>query len=380
MKQTLLNGITWNHSRGYTPLVSTAQRYEELHPEVEIRWSKRSLQAFADESLAELAEKYDLLVIDHPWVGYAAAHKTLAPLDRFLEKEFLRDLKKNSVGASYESYRYEEHLWAAPIDAAAPVASCRPDLFDKSGERIPENFQKLLNLASKGRVLVPGIAIDSLMNFYMFCVSSGMSPFESKKEVVSDFVGIRALQLQKKLMDRVNPECFDLNPIKVYERMSRSEDYFYCPFGYGYTNYAKEGYSKYRLQFLDVISLNGNKMTSTLGGTGLAISSSSRNIEIAADYLKYVSSSDCQETLYFDSGGQPAHYQAWINKAIDCRSNSFFSNTLPTLERAYLRPRYAGYLTFQDEAGEIVRAYLKQGGKEQLVLKKLNELYKYTLK
>ena len=31
-----LTGITWNHTRGYLPLVATAQRFSEMHPEVEI--------------------------------------------------------------------------------------------------------------------------------------------------------------------------------------------------------------------------------------------------------------------------------------------------------------------------------------------------------
>jgi len=46
-----LRGIAWNHSRGFTSVVATAQRFEELHPEVRITWEKRSLQAFADSTM-----------------------------------------------------------------------------------------------------------------------------------------------------------------------------------------------------------------------------------------------------------------------------------------------------------------------------------------
>src|SRR5688500_10341947 len=48
MAEITLKGITWGHSRGITPLLAAAQRYSELHPEIEITWSKRTLQAFAD--------------------------------------------------------------------------------------------------------------------------------------------------------------------------------------------------------------------------------------------------------------------------------------------------------------------------------------------
>jgi len=59
-----LKGITWNHSRGFTSIVACAQRFSELNPGVEISWEKRSLQAFADEPIDKLAERYDFLIID----------------------------------------------------------------------------------------------------------------------------------------------------------------------------------------------------------------------------------------------------------------------------------------------------------------------------
>ena len=66
MGKVVLNGITWGHSRGITPLFATAQRYSELHPDVEINWEKRTLQEFADYSIEKLTSQYDLLIIDHP--------------------------------------------------------------------------------------------------------------------------------------------------------------------------------------------------------------------------------------------------------------------------------------------------------------------------
>ena len=74
-----LKGITWNHSRGYNPMVCTSQRFMELHPNVNITWEKRSLQAFADEPIDKLAERFDFLVIDHPWTGFAAKNKFILP-------------------------------------------------------------------------------------------------------------------------------------------------------------------------------------------------------------------------------------------------------------------------------------------------------------
>ena len=121
-----LKGITWNHTRGYVPMVASAQRFEELHPGVRISWEKRSLQEFADQPLADLSARYDLLVIDHPWAGFAASSGVLMAMEDVVSAEFLADQAANSVGPSYESYRYDDRTWALPIDAATPVASSSP--------------------------------------------------------------------------------------------------------------------------------------------------------------------------------------------------------------------------------------------------------------
>ena len=126
MRTRSLTGITWNHTRGYLPLVAAAQRFADRDPGIEIVWHKRSLQEFADAPIERLAESFDLLVIDHPFVGYAARHPTLLPLDEYLPADYLADQAANSVGRSFESYHFGGHLWALAIDAATPSAPTDP--------------------------------------------------------------------------------------------------------------------------------------------------------------------------------------------------------------------------------------------------------------
>jgi multiple sugar transport system substrate-binding protein len=108
-----LDGITWNHTRGYLPLVATAQRFSELHPEITIHWEKRSLEKFGDSPIGPLADRFDLLVIDHPFIGMAVADGLLLPLDNHLSRTFLADQAEHSVGGSHESYQFADHQWAA---------------------------------------------------------------------------------------------------------------------------------------------------------------------------------------------------------------------------------------------------------------------------
>lgn len=375
--QKILRGITWNHSRGFTSMVATAQRFTELNPDVEIVWEKRSLQQFADMSIQQLAEKYDLLVIDHPWAGFAAGTKSILPLDEYLPAAFIANQANNSVGRSHESYGFNGQQWALAIDAATPVASSRPDLFEKLGLSLPQTFDDVLALAEKGLVAAALIPIDVIMAYYSFCCAFGEEPFLAEDKVINEEVGVKALKKFKELTDKMDKSFFDKNPIKVYETMVNTDEIAYCPFAYGYSNYSRDGYARKLLHFHDLVSMHAGEenMKTSLGGTGLAISSSSKYIDEAVAYAEFVANPNSQEYLFFDNGGQPGHLQAWESEHTNNASHDYFKNTLPALQRAYLRPRYHGHMHFQDHAGDVVRDYLLHGGDEKEVLNKLNGLY-----
>jgi multiple sugar transport system substrate-binding protein len=374
-----LTGITWNHTRGYLPLVATAQRFSEIHPGVVIDWQKRSLQEFADAPIERLAGRFDLLIIDHPFVGYAAAHPTLLPMDEHLPAEFLADQATHTVGASHASYNLGGHQWALAVDAATPVSSCRPDLLERFQVQLPETWADLLELARRGLVAVPAIPIDSLMNLYMLCCGLGEPPFASTERVVSMEVGVAALDHLRELVTLCRRECLERNPIATYEAMVGSDEIAYCPFAYGYSNYARPEYTGVPLRFGGLVRLGQARLRSTLGGTGLAISRRCQHIEVAAAYAQFVASPACQRGMYFTSGGQPGHRQAWQDPRVNQASNNFFQDTLATLDDAYLRPRYAGYIPFQDHAGPVVHRYLREGGDPRVALDTLNNLYRESL-
>jgi multiple sugar transport system substrate-binding protein len=377
---TTLRGITWDHSRGFTSVVATAQRFHELHPEVDIIWEKRSLQAFGDYPLQKLVDRFDLLIIDHPFVGYAASNPILLPLDEYLPAEYLQDQANNSVGASHESYIYDGHQWALATDAATPIASYRPDLLKKHGLSLPQSFDEVLELARSGMVIVPVVAVDSLMNVYYFCVTKGI-PLFSNNHFVDEEAGIWALEQLRTLVGLCPPECLSRNPIKTYDALSSGDTYVYCPFAYGYSNYGRQGYAEHLLAFTDVVGLEPNSIgRTTLGGTGLAISAYCEHKEIAVAYAQYVNSALIQRTLYVENGGQPGHRSVWLDEAANTRTNNFFRDTLKTLEHAYLRPRYDGYLHFQDAGGPVVRDYLAHGGNPRDIIKKLEAIYQESLR
>ena len=370
-----LRGITWRHTRGYLPMVATAQRFAELHPDVSIHWEVRSLQHFADFPIQELAKTFDLLVIDHPFSGYAAKHDVLLPLDQYISASFLLDQANRSVGRSHDSYNYGGHQWALAIDAAAPISGWRPDLLERAHAVIPRTWAELLDLAKTGLVAIPGIPIDSLMHFYMLCGALGEDPFIKRGIVVATEVGVRALGMLRQLLSLCDPVCLFSNPIAVWESLSSGNTTAYCPFAYGYSNYSRPGYAKHTLDTGGLVAMDNRIVCrSTLGGAGLAISSRCQEKDLAVLYAQFVAGGQCQSNLYFNSGGQPGYRMAWLDAEVNRQSNSFFRNTLKTLEDAYLRPRFNEYHNFQEAAAAIVHKCLVEGGDERSVLKELNQL------
>ncbi|MFY7840568.1 MAG: extracellular solute-binding protein [Lacibacter sp.] len=375
MERITLNGITWGHSRGITPLLAVSQRYSELHPHVEIQWKKRTLQEFADFPIEELTKEYDLLIIDHPWVGCADATKCVLPLNEYLSADYLRDQQENSVGLSHISYNYNNSQWALAIDAATPAASYRKDLLSD----VPQTWDDVTDLAKEGKVAVPAIPIDLLMNFYTFCIANGKEPFQNEEEVIDAATGIRAIETMKELYSVVDKKMFSRNPIAVAELMSATNDYLYCPFAYGYSNYARKGYAAHLLHYADVVAFNGKKLRTTIGGTGLSVSAFSEHKEVAVDFAKMVVSGECQRTMYVQHGGQPGHRSAWTDTSANHLTNYFFTQVLPVMENGYMRPRYNGYLHFQDHAGDPLQQCLLHDTDPQKALDAMNSIYEQSL-
>ncbi len=379
MTKKILKGITWNHSRGITPLLAASQRYTELYKDVEIIWHKRTLQEFADFPIENLTEQYDLLIIDHPWVGTANYTNCVLPLNEYLSEAYLTDQLQNQVGGSHQSYNYGNKQWALAVDAATPAASYRKDLFEESNIPIPTTWHEVIYLAKQGKVAVPAIPIDLLMNFYSFCIAQGESPFASKDEIVSELIGLKAINSMIELYSKVDKKMFDFNPITVAEEMSTSNKYWYCPFAYCYSNYSRVGYANNILTYTNTAIFNNQHLRTTIGGTGIAVSASSNYKAEAVDFAQWVVSPKIQQTIYVQNGGQPGHLAAWQNEQANEITNNFFSNILPVMQNGYIRPRYHGYLHFQDNAGLPLQICIKENGEAKATLTTMNKIYKESL-
>jgi multiple sugar transport system substrate-binding protein len=354
--EVTLKGLTWDHPRGYAPLVGGVPEYKKHHPGVNIDWDRRTLREFGEAPIEEYIDRYDLLIVDHPFVGFAAAHPVLVDLARFLTAEERLQFERDSVGPSWKSYWYAGGLWALPIDAATQVASYRADLLDRYALAPPATFDAVLRLGSRARsmgkfIIVPACPTDAISLFFTLSANLGHPIAEEAEVFVEASVAREVLNRLHALISTAHPESVNWNPIQVYDFMTSTSDAVYCPYGFGYSNYSRIT-NPVRLRFTNAPAAGNLGCAGTmLGGTGIAVSAKSSHREEAIWYAKWLVSEEHQRGAYFNQGGQPASLAAWTDPTVDRDAGEFFSGTLPTLQSAYVRPRFDGFVRFFEAAG-----------------------------
>jgi multiple sugar transport system substrate-binding protein len=341
---------------------------------VQIDWDKRSLQDFESYPVEDLARSYDLIVIDHPHVGEITAQNCLVPLDRHGTGEARERLAAGSVGGSYESYEWEGHQWAFPIDAAAQVQAWRPDLI----EAAPTRFDAVMDLAVEGRVMIPMRPPHSLMTFYTLAANLG-TPCATggPGDLIAPDDGGRVYEAIAGLMRHVLDACFAMDPIAVFERGCEADSGIACvPFIYGYVNYGLAGFRPNRLAFADIPDAGGTgPVGSALGGTGIAISAFSDNISEAAEFAYWIASGEVQRGPFAAAGGQPGHADGWDDETVNTATSDFYRNTRGTLDNAWIRPRHKGYMAFQAAASERLNEGLLAGEAAASVIADINAMF-----
>ncbi|MBC2593503.1 extracellular solute-binding protein [Ruficoccus amylovorans] len=353
-----LRGITWDHPRGYAPLLASAEAYGRDHP-VRITWDKRSLKDFGDADLRELAAAYDLLVIDHPHAGVAAASGALMPFDEFIAADQLAAFAQDSLGPSFASYRFGGHTWALPVDAACQVAVTRPDLLP--AEALPHTWEEVSALAKQLRAngQFVGMALcptDAMCSFLTLCAQNGARFADDASALASPARIEHSLRQLRTLAGVCHPDCLSCNPIAVFEAMSKGAPIAYAPLLFGYTNYARPGYRPHRLRFAAIPGAS----RALLGGAGLAVSSHCQHPSVAAAYAAFVCGSEFQKSGYVTAGGQPASLAAWENPQADEIAGGFFTQTRTTIQQASVRPRAAYWPQFQEWLGECIHRFLTE--------------------
>lgn len=359
MKQ--LKGITWDHPRGYDSIVAATETFHELADDFQVTWDIRSLKEFGDLPIAGLTEKYDLLMIDHPFVGDAHEQQLLMPMEQLMSRAFLNEQSQVHIGVCYESYSYKGRQYALPIDGASQFSAYNPMVL--SPLAVPHNWTEYLDIMFdphfKNKVLWPLCTTDFWCSFLTIAAQlaerNGVEVFND--EGVSEVLAYETFEYLKQLTEGIPEQCWSMNPIGVLECMTNTSECGFSPLLFGYSNYGRnrEG----NVEFLNAISLEDQRTISLLGGVGIAVSSKTKYKNEITTYLGHIMKNEILLGAYFDAGGQPSLAEVWNSKKHSKATSNFFCNTLETMQNAYVRPCIPGFNDFQERASEFIHAHFK---------------------
>lgn len=373
MEKIRLKGMTWDHRRAVDPLLAAQQAFVREHHGIAIEWHARPLSGFEFTPVDELARDFDLIVLDHPFMGRVAQSGCLVPLGAELA---LAD--EDFVGPSLATYRMAGELWAVPIDAACQVAVARGDLMARIGADVPRDWTELAALARiarrQGLFLAVGLkGVHSLMTFFTLMANLGTPCATHAGEALFDRDAARhALGLMRELLAWCPPEALDWNSIALHDQMAARDDLVFCPAVYCYATYA-EADNVHPLRFHDFPGPLGPG-GSTIGGTGLAVSALRGHAGAAMSYARFAARQDVQ-MLFGHNHGQPARLACWEDPAINHRFGGCYRDTRETMEKSWIRPRHDGYLAFQKAAGDLLESHLRGTLAEAALLDRMERLH-----
>jgi multiple sugar transport system substrate-binding protein len=369
--------LTWDHPRGYNALAaaSDSARRDSL---VDIVWDKHPLEGFESHPIADLCQKYDLVVLDHPHVGEAVAEDCLQPLEHVFDAETLAAIGRETIGPCLESYIYAGSIWALPLDAATQVMAARPDLLDGPS---PVTWTEVAALSEKTSKLALSLAgPHAALSFLSVCASLGEDAGrEGNDYLVSEAIGVEAYALMARLAARSPRSVISLNPIGILGHMASNDDVALCPLIYGYVNYSAPASGR-RIAFHNAPrAAHGGRPGSTLGGTGIGISKRCEITPELKQHLLWLMGSEAQTRLIPSHHGQPSRREAWHDAGVNAAWGDFYRNTADTLENAYVRPRFNGYIAYQTKVSVMLREALASNVGAAAAVHALNETYRKTL-
>ena len=385
-----LVGITWDHPRGYAALAelerldATADTRYGAVP-APVTWDRQSLSGFESRPIADLARRYDLLIVDHPGLGAATA--ALHPLEELFSPSELAAWADTVVGPSFGAYRYAGRQWAMPLDAAAQICMIRPDLMD--GRPTPATWHEVAAAARELPVALVLGGPHAMLTLLAICAAQGEPPVAETgggspaggfaEDQISREAVLAALDLLADVSAHIDLAVAAGNPIGVLEAMAAGDAAACCPLAYGYVTYSEPGRRPHRLTACDAPAWQpGGRPGSVLGGTGVAVSRrlGGEAVPVAKAHVRRLLAEPVQAELVPRAGGQPTLRMAWESDAVNASCDGFYRHTRRTLEQAWVRPRFPGWIAFQDQGSAVIRGGLRRRNVSTQILRQLQQTFR----
>jgi multiple sugar transport system substrate-binding protein len=260
---------------------------------------------------------------------------------------------------------------ALPQDAATQVLATRPD------QPSPTTWDEVIAFSASGTTAVSIAGPHAALSLFSIAVALGEPPASRDPEcLLSDETARHALDILSVLQGRMPEVAKPLNPIGLLDLMASDDAVTLCPLVFGYVNYAAPQAANRAVAFYNApAAMPGGRPGTTLGGTGLAITRRCAPAPALLDHLRWLLSAQAQCGFIPAHDGQPSRREAWTDDGVNRRWGNFYRDTLHSIEAAWVRPRYPGYIAFQTRASAALREHLESHAPPATTIGRLQDLY-----
>lgn len=358
MTNRILTAVSWGHRRATAPLVALSSAFVERQPDAAITWQERPLASFEHQGIAEICAQADLVIFDHPFCGDIVEAGCMISCGELLGETHPSLRSAAYVGPTLESYRYDDSIWGAPVDAATQHALFRGDLL--APDEVPLSWDEVLSLAREQKARGRHVAMAFAGPHAILAVGAMMTnagrPWQSQPQgrvAIDEQTLCAALDVLRELAVLGPPEALGWNSIAVHDAISTRQDIVYVPCVYGFATYG-ESDMKNRISFAGQPAFGGAAGAGSLiGGAAIGVSSTCRDVDLASDFVAFCLDGKTQSRALGRHHGQPAVVEGWQDAELDSRFNGYFSAVRQAMTNCVVRPRCPGYPEFQSRAGRL---------------------------
>jgi len=365
------------------------------------------LSKLSTESLGK-SGTYDVVQLDHPWIGKFVELGLLEPLDAYVN-----DLKVTSsafdindfIPAILNQYGvYNDKLYAFPYLADCMLLYYRTDLFEQYNLKVPDKWEEFLEIAEKltidtdndGQIDIYGDALMakfSHMNVMMWMQRylsmtgsrdlTGTMFDESGKPILDNPTAVAALQNYVDMLKFSPPGAitYEFPESIVALQQGKTAMAEQWTMIYGSLNNPNESTVPGKIE---AALIPGTKMpdgsifrTPHLGGWSVAVSAYSKNKVAAYRFVEYLTFFKDEELAF--SGITPCRTSSYSNKDL-LEKYPHFPVILETLKVAVTRPRIPEVSELCQAANEQISNALSGQCSSEEAIKNINKKWTEILK
>jgi trehalose/maltose transport system substrate-binding protein len=336
----------------------TKARAEEWATKTGNEIEYQSLPSSANEVLTLFSQYWaaqssdiDIYQIDVTWPGIAAPHA----ID--LKKYFTEDTVRQFFPRIIENNTVEGRLIGIPFFTDAGLLYYRTDLLEKYGyKEPPKTWEELTKMAktiqdgerAAGKVdfcgfvwqgsSYEGLTCDALEWIYSY---GGGSIIEANGDIsINNANALKAIELAKSWVGTISPRGVTTYKEEESRNIWQSGNAaFLRNWPYCYALGAKRESpiaGKFAVTVLPTGG-DGGKNAATLGGWQLMVSRYSKNPDVAADLVRYLTSSEIQKRDAIELTRLPTRPALYTDKDV-LAANPWFERMLPVFAHAVARP------------------------------------------